>query len=520
MGIHFTRPTLPPEVLQQVQALATSLVTASPLANTSFLQNFFFEASQWLHSDGLRMMAPWQRGTAPFLEDSDRAAATAAGTQAWRAFHRPSLVYAACRGALDSWPEVWAGRETELLRVLRSVDLRGADGCAEALVLAASTLAWTALRRDAEAQLTSEIYASLLKQCHQPSLSNRIIHGQPSQTQQAQRLLSDAMAFLEVAVASAAQHWAHSVLFPGPSAGGAARLALKPSCRPRHPRPFHTEQRPSRCLFGSCAFCTAQKPPPCSETVGIESDDEGFRRSDPASVAPDTPLQWRELAKLHGPRGFYRLSELQHIVDEITCVTQELQREFKVLWTERPKDFLPWREHNEIVDGWLLFGTHLFGRRLEANCAAAPAAAQLAEALGAALCGYSVLLPGTHVEPHAEDAESAATRFHVGLQAPCTNCGLRVGAQVRVWSEGAVLAFDSTCDHEVWNFSRVLRAVLLLDTGARPLEPARWPIWLQQQFPDTSDRLPEEWTERDTPGHQVNGVVDEEPFGAHAGLSS
>jgi len=42
-------------------------------------------------------------------------------------------------------------------------------------------------------------------------------------------------------------------------------------------------------------------------------------------------------------------------------------------------------------------------------------------------------------------------------------CGLRVGGERRVWAEGETLIFDDSIEHEAWNGSGQLRAVLLFD---------------------------------------------------------
>merc|ERR1719235_2207630 len=77
-------------------------------------------------------------------------------------------------------------------------------------------------------------------------------------------------------------------------------------------------------------------------------------------------------------------------------------------------------------------------------------------------------------------------RVHVGLQMPRRGrCGLRVGTQVHVWEEGAFIAFDPTAQHEAWNFAKELRAVLLLDFGAKHLPRQQWPEWLQHAAPPT-----------------------------------
>lgn len=188
-----------------------------------------------------------------------------------------------------------------------------------------------------------------------------------------------------------------------------------------------------------------------------------------------------------GPRSFHRLGEHYQESSLIEKTAKSLIEEFEGLWRCRKDDFLTWQENGSPTVGWKLFGTHLFGYRLEMNCEAAPAAASLAEALGATMCGFSVLLPGTHIEPHAEDAGSASTRVHLGLRVPRSGCGLRVGEQVRVWQTGGILIFNSACDHESWNFSTELRAVLLLDFGAESLHPSAWPRWLQQLFPSLGE---------------------------------
>jgi len=44
-------------------------------------------------------------------------------------------------------------------------------------------------------------------------------------------------------------------------------------------------------------------------------------------------------------------------------------------------------------------------------------------------------------------------------------CGFRVGAEQREWEPGKALIFDDTIEHEAWNDSDTLRAVLILDNG-------------------------------------------------------
>lgn len=190
-------------------------------------------------------------------------------------------------------------------------------------------------------------------------------------------------------------------------------------------------------------------------------------------------LKWREGRKWLGERNFYHRKELEGTLTYIESMVSALSQEFDDLWNGYRDTFLPWKEDGVPVQGWELLGTHLLGTRLEVNCELAPCAASLAERLGATFCGYSVLQPGTHVPPHAEDSSSSATRVHVPLRVPrSSGCGLCVGGQVKVWVEGTCLAFDSTQEHEAWNFADEMRVVLLLDFGAERVPISQWPEWL------------------------------------------
>lgn len=187
MGIRFTRPTLPPDSLKKVQGLASAAVASSSLSSPDRLETFFCEASRWVHAGSVHDLAPWQRGSVVFLEDSDRTAIAAAGRQALRAFHRPNLAYAACHGALVAWPEIWTCPSGELMHALRSVDARGVDSCVDGLTCAVGAIAWAMVQSDLTARLKGELYSDIWQRCHQPTLTTRVIHGEPSQTQQACR---------------------------------------------------------------------------------------------------------------------------------------------------------------------------------------------------------------------------------------------------------------------------------------------------------------------------------------------
>lgn len=74
---------------------------------------------------------------------------------------------------------------------------------------------------------------------------------------------------------------------------------------------------------------------------------------------------------------------------------------------------------------------------------------------------FSLLRPKTRIPPHTGVTNTRAI-IHLPLIVP-EGCGFRVGGESRPWIEGSPFAFDDTIDHEAWNDSDSLRAVLILD---------------------------------------------------------
>lgn len=74
---------------------------------------------------------------------------------------------------------------------------------------------------------------------------------------------------------------------------------------------------------------------------------------------------------------------------------------------------------------------------------------------------FSLLRPRTRIPAHTGVTNSRAI-VHLPLIVP-PGCGFRVGGETRQWVEGVPFAFDDTIEHEAWNDSDELRAVLILD---------------------------------------------------------
>ncbi len=83
---------------------------------------------------------------------------------------------------------------------------------------------------------------------------------------------------------------------------------------------------------------------------------------------------------------------------------------------------------------------------------------------------FSLLRPRTRIPAHTGVTNTRAI-IHLPLIVP-PGCGFRVGGETRQWVEGVPFAFDDTIEHEAWNDSDELRAVLIVDVWNPHLTPA------------------------------------------------
>lgn len=109
-----------------------------------------------------------------------------------------------------------------------------------------------------------------------------------------------------------------------------------------------------------------------------------------------------------------------------------------------------------------------YGVRDEAVCARFPETVSALEQVPqsdipgrAPTAFFSLLKPRTHIPPHT-GVTNIRTIIHLPLVVP-EGCRFRVGGETRPWIEGEAFAFDDTIEHEAWNDSDELRAVLIFD---------------------------------------------------------
>ncbi|UAK23787.1 aspartyl/asparaginyl beta-hydroxylase domain-containing protein [Sphingomonas nostoxanthinifaciens] len=96
---------------------------------------------------------------------------------------------------------------------------------------------------------------------------------------------------------------------------------------------------------------------------------------------------------------------------------------------------------------------------------------------------FSLLKPKAHIPAHTGVSNVRAI-VHLPLVIP-PNCRFRVGGETRSWCEGKALIFDDTIEHEAWNESESLRAVLIFDVWNPHLTASE--RMLLTKFFDTAD---------------------------------
>lgn len=164
---------------------------------------------------------------------------------------------------------------------------------------------------------------------------------------------------------------------------------------------------------------------------------------------------------------------------ELESSSGKIRAELEVLLTDDQAGFRPYvaMEPGTPVNKWTPLdhkmdwgALHLWkdGVRNDEACARAPETAAAIEKLPLSdLPGrtptvfFSLLKPGAYLPPHT-GVSNVRTIIHLPLIVP-PDCGFRVGGETRAWEEGRAWAFDDTIEHEAWNRSDRMRAILIFD---------------------------------------------------------
>ncbi|XP_055957023.1 aspartyl/asparaginyl beta-hydroxylase [Patella vulgata] len=129
--------------------------------------------------------------------------------------------------------------------------------------------------------------------------------------------------------------------------------------------------------------------------------------------------------------------------------------------------FLPESENLIETGDWKQFTLYARGRQDKRNCQRAPKTCSILQQIPDAIeCSrgqvkFSVMHPGVHVWPHTGPT-NCRLRAHLGLVIP-PGPKIRVANNTRTWTEGEVIIFDDSFEHEVWHHGDSLRLVLIVD---------------------------------------------------------
>jgi beta-hydroxylase len=128
---------------------------------------------------------------------------------------------------------------------------------------------------------------------------------------------------------------------------------------------------------------------------------------------------------------------------------------------------------------WKTFFLYAYGLTSEANCRKCAETARLLKSIpGMKTAFFSILSPGKHIPPH-RGPYNGVLRYHLGLRVPepRERVRIRIANEIVHWEEGKSLIFDDAYNHEVWNDTDAIRAVLFVDF----LRPVRFPASLLQR---------------------------------------
>jgi hypothetical protein len=181
----------------------------------------------------------------------------------------------------------------------------------------------------------------------------------------------------------------------------------------------------------------------------------------------------------YDPADFAWVPALQAAAPAITAEVSAVLADRAGLapYVEAPKD-RPAKPHSLLDDPrWSAFHLWQGGEPVAANAARCPAtmAALIglpipAIAAWSPMVLFSVLAPGTHIQPH-NGMLNTRLICHLPLIVPA-GCRLRVGNDTRSVRASEMLIFDDSIEHEAWNDSAEIRAILLFEIWRPELSAA------------------------------------------------
>lgn len=198
----------------------------------------------------------------------------------------------------------------------------------------------------------------------------------------------------------------------------------------------------------------------------------------------DLPIQLQEPTSFYFPglpqRSFYDREEFEW-ASALEAQTGAIKAELVALLSAQAEQFEPYVAADADRSGGTAPNAHMAGstnwsayhllkggepvegraERFPATLAALQGAPMPRIADRAPMALFSLLKPGAHIRPH-HGLFNFRLICHLPLIVP-PGCTLRVGNQERSWSEGELLVFDDSMEHEARNRSDQQRIILLFE---------------------------------------------------------
>jgi ornithine lipid ester-linked acyl 2-hydroxylase len=190
-------------------------------------------------------------------------------------------------------------------------------------------------------------------------------------------------------------------------------------------------------------------------------------------------------------RKFFEPEEFPWVAD-VEAEWKTIRNELDTLMRHKEnipnfQDYSPLQRRITNDDRWKTFFFYRFGYVEKGNLARCPETVRILKKIpGMNTAMFSILAPGKHIPPHT-GAYKGVLRYHLGLIVPQPEerCRIRVGNEVRHWSEGKSMIFDDSHNHEVWNDTDSHRVVLFVNFPRPTVFPFsvinRLLIWIRCQ---------------------------------------
>ena len=215
-----------------------------------------------------------------------------------------------------------------------------------------------------------------------------------------------------------------------------------------------------------CERGIGEMPPRFTEALAIAAGKQPVYLQQPTSFYyPGLPqLAW------YSPDDFPWAAELESAASEMRAEIEAVLAEDVGLvpYVEEHEERAS-RGHSLLNDTrWSAFHLWKNGEIVEENARRCPLTMRMLELppmprieRRSPMAMVSILRPGTHIPPHSGMLNTRLI-CHIPLVVP-PDCRLRVGADTRKVVEGRAMIFDDSFEHEAWNDSDQVRAVLLFE---------------------------------------------------------